>query len=439
MGSFDFTCCVSGLPIGYGDPVRFLLLTENPYHGPSEHTCYIHDRWMPRTFPLCAKYNDYGSVENIELGPAHDIWLDAFKQDLVERGTGDNSCHDVPVRKDMTLTTGLLEALWEGRLLVTRSGSRDLNPDELRKLRKEARKRGDDPGLHPGVPTIKRIRAILSGGKLKLSDGDFAKGYLVDLQRSGFVRVRWGEFGVPTAHLKAAQDLLSDRFATMVTTGTGNYSGTAELIVAPKPLTGNERYNKAFGGNHGRKKHLHVAQAMIREDVWQALCAQEFKHWNKTIPTTVDGYRKLARTMWEDYLRIETIEDPREKLLSKLSRESGGRDNIVAALTKNEAAAGLMTHFDLMLARKPEGKNLESFLDTVGEMAFIQCVLADTRYQWRPASSAGPQGGEWKRHHSLLRAYVGICDQVLAEDEGDADLAPQARTARAPLADRRAR
>ncbi len=29
MGSFAYTCCVSGLPIEYGDPVRFFLLTQN--------------------------------------------------------------------------------------------------------------------------------------------------------------------------------------------------------------------------------------------------------------------------------------------------------------------------------------------------------------------------------------------------------------------------
>ena len=102
MGSFDYTCCVSGLPISDGTPIRYLLLTENPYNSPAEHTCYIDDRWALRTFPLRAEYDDYGSVQIVQEGLLRDIWLEGFKRDLVERGTGDNSCHDVPVRKDMT-------------------------------------------------------------------------------------------------------------------------------------------------------------------------------------------------------------------------------------------------------------------------------------------------------------------------------------------------
>jgi len=31
MGSFDFTCSLSGLGIRAGDPVKYFLLTDNPY------------------------------------------------------------------------------------------------------------------------------------------------------------------------------------------------------------------------------------------------------------------------------------------------------------------------------------------------------------------------------------------------------------------------
>jgi hypothetical protein len=70
MGSFDYTCAISGLPIAGGEAVRYLLLTQNPYHRgvkAGSFVCYSTDHWFPRVFPIRAKYNDYGS-EVIEQG-----------------------------------------------------------------------------------------------------------------------------------------------------------------------------------------------------------------------------------------------------------------------------------------------------------------------------------------------------------------------------------
>jgi hypothetical protein len=271
MGCFNGTCCVSNLPIGAGTPVRYLLLTQNPFNtNPAAYACYIHGRWIPRTFPLKAKYNDYGGVEDVEEGPARDVWMEGFKEDLVERGVGDNSCHDSPVRKDMSLEQ-ILEALWEGRVLV--QPEKSISRSEMRKLMADLH--GGPPKLHPGIPTMKRVRrAILKAG-MTLSDGNFAKGYLVDLQRRGFVRVRWGDCEDREGNLVKLQPIFAKRFATMITVGTGNYGGPAEMILAPKPLpaTTVPGYDTSFGRDFMPKKPLYVAQAMIREDVWQAFLA----------------------------------------------------------------------------------------------------------------------------------------------------------------------
>jgi hypothetical protein len=81
MGSFDYTCAVSGLPIGAGDDVRLMLLTQNPYHHGKKAgamTCGMNDVWFPRTFPLRGRYNDYGGVDHIQ-GPAQQAaWLAGF-------------------------------------------------------------------------------------------------------------------------------------------------------------------------------------------------------------------------------------------------------------------------------------------------------------------------------------------------------------------------
>ena len=63
MGSFATTCAVSELPIEAGDKVRYLLLSSNPYIEGVK--CHTSDLWFPRTYPVQAVYNDYGSIENI--------------------------------------------------------------------------------------------------------------------------------------------------------------------------------------------------------------------------------------------------------------------------------------------------------------------------------------------------------------------------------------
>src|SRR4051812_23628121 len=100
MGSFSYTCGVSRLPIHAGHKVRYMLLTQNPYNDSTK--CSPNDWWFPRSFPLRAEYNDYGSVENVEEGVGRELWMEALKIDLVSVGTGDNSIHDVPTSKNMS-------------------------------------------------------------------------------------------------------------------------------------------------------------------------------------------------------------------------------------------------------------------------------------------------------------------------------------------------
>jgi hypothetical protein len=115
MGSFSFSCAISGLPIERGDHVRYTLVTQAPRE--AWHAIHIADVWSPRYWPLRAVYNDYGSVEKIEEGAAKDSWLDSWKLDVIERDRGENPVHDVPVTKDMTWDA-MLEAAWEGRIYV---------------------------------------------------------------------------------------------------------------------------------------------------------------------------------------------------------------------------------------------------------------------------------------------------------------------------------
>lgn len=98
MGSFAATCAISELPIEAGDKVRYLLLSSNPYIE-ENIKCYSTGLWFPRTYPLQAVYNDYGSIDNVVQPNLCQGFLDGLKLDMIEKGWGDNSVHDVPAKK----------------------------------------------------------------------------------------------------------------------------------------------------------------------------------------------------------------------------------------------------------------------------------------------------------------------------------------------------
>lgn len=392
MGSFDYTCAVTGLPISAGTPVRFLLLTENPYNTPAEHTCYIDDRWSPRTLPILAKYNDYGSIEDYDTTTtAFRAITEQFKQDLLERGIGENQCHDVAVTKDMSFEA-LLNALWEGRVLVGRVYGKH--------------KRRVPP---QGIPTIRRVcRALQAAGHKVQSE---FTGYLVSLQKFGFVRVRSGEFNNQIEALEKAAAVLKD-YATMLTVAQDG-SDRAELLVAPKP--GNY---EGVSFRKPREEHYRpraVAQAMIREDVWQALLAVKLEDegGSKGLQWFKDG----ARTLWDKLELLRKIENPSEAMMARLDIE---HEVVVYHYLKGPGAVqGLYDAIETLISLQPTGEDKEYIVNTMGEMAYIIDVLSSTRYQWRPGSSNGPQCGAWRDHRNVNKAIQGIIEAKVQEMADD--------------------
>lgn len=377
MGCFDFTCCISGLPIHAGDEVRYLLLTENPFFFRTEEPGGINNEWVPRTFPLRAKYNDYGGVSDLQKGPAQDIWLDGLRLDLIELGPGDTPFHEREVRRDMPLDQ-ILEVIPQGHVQVY----------PYSHYGKQKTK------IQSGIPTIKRVRHTLS--ELGLSTKDFQNGFLVSLQSRGFVRVRW-QGPDEVKHLSEAQARLS-RFATMITTATGNTTRKAELIVAPKP---GPNYRITFNRKTPRRSHLD--STMIRQDVWQAITSLKFKSCNKDCPETCQGWRDLAKDHWTLCQKHGDSEVLKSLMLGCSCSSSR------LFLGEFPSVRSLRNHFDLMLQKNPSENELTDFLSAVGEMAFVQYILSHLRYQWRPSRSTGPQFGEWKLHEEFCAKLTKIC------------------------------
>lgn len=422
MGSFSSTCCISGLPIEAGDAVRYLLLTENPYCE-GGFVCDTYGRFVPRTWPIKAEYNDYGSIENWEAGAVQESFMAGFQRDLVEVGVGDNSCHDVAARKDMTFEQ-LLEAVWEGRVRVQREAGMQTREEMRARM---AAIKGDDAPVWPPdyIPTLAAVEEVLSG--VSLPEGGR---FLVD-EQADWTRVRWdglsGAYGKDLEYLALAQGSLQGRFATVITAGGHNDLGELRVFVPPGKTPEGHRRTSEWGDQEEGEPLL-VQQAMIREDVWQALIGLERKVWGKVY--TVDGYRKDAgegvRKAGETFSRVASLEsrledmdeDLRMLLLdAKFGIERGGGPG--AGLLSKEIIPfmmGLNEHAQIILE---SGKVPEDFGDVVGEFTFIFHLLMGVGYVWRPSDTAGPQFGEWGMHASYLKAVLQVADVAAAKEAAE--------------------
>lgn len=430
MGSFSFTCCISDLPIECGDKVRYLLLTENPYNESTK--CYIYDLWFPRTYPIRAEYNDYGSVENVQSGPSKKIWLDGLKYDLVERAWGDNSCHDASTSKDMSFDH-LRMALWEGRVQVKRDvplypedpSSTGYEPGP--KLAAEL----EDDNSKKGVPSRKRIEKLLIKAGYSIFDGTHGRDkVIVDEENYGHVRVRIGDFGDgDSVFLKLEEVIKAAGYAAMATRGSGKSSTMGnEVLVRPLPSV-KDYYFFDVKENESQPPLL-VRQAMVREDVWQQICRLtiEGSYWSNDEPVTVSYYRKKAQETWDkmvkarkdDEARIAGIKDEKLRELMASARLEGvlfresefGRDPIPFSI-------GPAAHFRFMSknADNLTDKQISEFLDSAAEFVFVQHYLSMVRYQWRPSYGNGPQFGEWRMHEEFHKICAWLsCQQADADD-----------------------
>ncbi len=166
MGDFDYTCALSGLPIGEGEHVRLLLLQSSPFN---RHGGIGGDLvWNLRALPLRGRYNGYGVVEDIDKADLllQENMLAGLDVDMCEKGWGDNTVRDTPVRKKMTLK-GLFEALRRGRVQVRADLETKAERAALRQYRKtlaaaqRERTGAKKPSVSKGIPTMRRIeRAI---------------------------------------------------------------------------------------------------------------------------------------------------------------------------------------------------------------------------------------------------------------------------------------
>jgi hypothetical protein len=397
MGSFNATCIISNLQIEAGDPVRFLALVRSPYNQGNEHICYVAGRWQLRCPPLRAQYNDYGSIENLTPGLAQRVFFESFNRDVVEKGVGDNQCHDVQVRRGMTVDQWL-EALWEGRVEIQDPPLRSCYP-------------GGIPLPPEGVPTMARLEALFKTPRLRVVTGYGAAGFVLDEVAPGFIRIRVGQFATPTQEQKQLRRVLSwlsrTAYAAMMTCGTGNYSNHAEVLVAPAPLK--EHFFSAGVAKRGDDNHgpRPVSQAMVREDVWQILLKTPLHDWMKGCEFPVAKMQEAARDALAEELKARG--NPEDDYLDKLSRRDNHDNLFRAALHGNEGewGFGLRESFDLALELHKSREELDAFVADLAETAYVQWAYATLHGQWQPTTNSS-QDGNWKEHRAFLKALAKL-------------------------------
>jgi hypothetical protein len=399
MGSFASTCAVSKLPIEAGDKVRYLLLTQNPYVEESIK-CYSTGLWFPRTYPLQAEYNDYGSIENVKHPALQQGFLDGLKIDMIERGWGDNSVHDVAVKKDMNFSE-MLEAVWQGRIKVSGNIRNPLMSEVLEGLGKGKKE-------VEGVPTLSNIEALVcEQGYSIYTGGSYDNAFMVDEEdraSSGRVRIRTAGYSAKLKDLKKlAAAAKKAGFATMLTQGTGSYSDPVDLLIRPMPGTKDYHYR-----NYNLDDRLlPVTQCIIREDVWQVLVAASGRYKK--------SHRKEAAKAWKTFSDALVVPEGLKgdsritQLIAKMDRESSEFGRFFA---KDEIpfTVGLGTAFDTVAKNHANvsEEEKEYFLDSAAEIACVQITLANSRHMWQSTYANGPQFGEWKLHAKLLKGFEEI-------------------------------
>lgn len=402
MGSFDFTCTFSNLPIRDGDDVKYLLLTENPYEDRMS-ACYSHDYYVPRTWPLRAKYNDYGSIDYYdETSPGVYALIEGLKQDLLEVGVGDNTIHDVPAKKGMSMEQ-TLTALQGSRLRVVR---------EYRNYQFLTKPGPVDDAIFPkGLPTLSRIEKILqeAGHTVQREDG-----YLVDEREYGWVRVRRGGHQNNLDDLKKVLPLFQQNYAAMMTVGTGHYSWSGEIQIMPLPdQPGTPDKQKIFGIHRGDsdKKPLWVSQAMVRADVWDAILKLPFcKNTN---------YSQVREEIQKEWVEATTEKETSERdLWLKQLKKEHNSSYAVSLLHKGEVPllVGLAEHFKIVVARhrlQPfSAIQITEFLDDVAAYAYLHDILYYVRYWFRPSFSCGPQFGDFEKHQLWHQTLMSLSKKL---------------------------
>lgn len=417
MGSFNFECLLSRLPIGWDDKVRCVLLSEDPWGD--------NRGWRIASLPLRSKYSDYGYVEDIQGIPGV-LTLENLRRNLIEFPVGDNPCHDIAINRTHDLNY-LLKSI--------AAHSRD------RVMFRAPRWARGSVKVPKGIPTWRRVEKRLSAAGLTMTCDRLAYGIVR-------VRVPYGGKYEKTAETlyNQAGEILQKRYRIEGHT----WSGDRYWIVSPKegipdnPATANrkERVLQSFkhGGDTGTKykSRYPVRQALIREDVWQGfldIATEEAKaeHFSQGVVTFEAGidtlehggitpeYRKyfesgelLAKKAREKLTPAEGI-----RALERLGKSPDwclGSGPMSFAAAPNDLGA-TFAHMTVMFHKGviTRAQVNETILD-FAELFAVSDVMNNVNIGWEPCIPQG-QCRNWDLHAKVC----SLTDRVIKQGQRDED------------------
>lgn len=117
MGCYNYTCALSRIPIISGNPVALLIIVEDSRRITLGNAFDPMGQWAVVGYPIYAKYNDYGWVEDVEDSPLINYTLSEINKNLVEKEVGENEYWDLAVnRGDVTDLESLHKFLHADRI-----------------------------------------------------------------------------------------------------------------------------------------------------------------------------------------------------------------------------------------------------------------------------------------------------------------------------------
>lgn len=124
MGCWNGTCGISQMAILSGEPtIGFLMLRNHPDGWAANGHCYSTQYWCPLSLPIEGIYNDYGTLEDVdETNWNYKLATDYIKDNVIEKGVGDNKYHDITVSKDDLDWDKIADAMHEDRLELKTGG-----------------------------------------------------------------------------------------------------------------------------------------------------------------------------------------------------------------------------------------------------------------------------------------------------------------------------
>ena len=349
-----------------------------------------------RAPPIRGQYDDYGGFENLhsEDKAIADLWLQGFNVDLVEKGVGDNTVHDIAVRKNMNF-----EALSRAfPLQVYRDCENFWHPDKTSTITKQ---------VPANVATLNNVEVLL---------GDLIHQLHIDSPLQGMVRIRGKNYN--NSQLSVAQEKLNSVFATVITNQSIN-SFENELLVFSKPQPAESRYEGMVCWNAADLTSAitkyYVDWAFVRQDVWDALLAEKVPDEDdiggSSLQSTVNSLYNLYQAVKEEIAnKTEDMKTSGKTLHFKHIWMDKLNINHGYLFEHDVGVIGLETHFLLMaLSSIPEEEKLH-IVTKIAELLHINWWLYVSRRYWRESNRIGYQDGNWGGQLKYYKIITSIAN-----------------------------